>query len=181
MKARTQIAALLLAIALFACSSPQTAPAANDVNQDTKSSPTATIAPMPKVDYQTIAAKLAEQCAGVKEGDIVQIFGGVKYAELLEDIAVEVRKRGAFPLLTFGGDRLNRKMFDEVPDKFVAQVNQWASISRKWSPRVLRCPAPKILHFLPMSPPKDLPSVRMQVPKPRKFSRKRIASALYPT
>jgi leucyl aminopeptidase (aminopeptidase T) len=38
--------------------------------------------------------------------------------ELLEDIAVNVRKLGAFPLVTIGSDRMTRRMFTEVPVKY---------------------------------------------------------------
>ena len=119
------------ALGVMACGTPQnatqTAPESTKDAKATAPPAAATVsADMPRVDYAAIAAKLVEQCAGIKDGDIVQISGGIKDAELLEDIAVEVRKRGAFPLLTFGSDRLTRKMFDDVPARYDAQVNQLA-------------------------------------------------------
>ena len=52
------------------------------------------------VDYEDLAQKLVNQCAAVKEGEVVLITGGVKDIELLEDIAVKVGKVGAFQYLS---------------------------------------------------------------------------------
>lgn len=70
---------------------------------------------------EALAEKLVAQCAGVREGDSVLIVGGTRDFELLENIAVHVRKRGAFPLLTIGSDRLTRRMADDVPAKYDSQ------------------------------------------------------------
>jgi leucyl aminopeptidase (aminopeptidase T) len=73
------------------------------------------------VDYEALAQKLVNQCAAVKEGEVVLVSGGVKDIELLEDIAVNVSKVGAFPLIIVGSDRLTRKMLTEVPEKYDSQ------------------------------------------------------------
>jgi aminopeptidase len=73
-------------------------------------------------DLEKVAAELVNNCAGISEGDIVMVSGGVKDMELLENIAVNVRKKGAFPLLTVNSDRLTRKMFTEVPEKYDSQA-----------------------------------------------------------
>lgn len=74
------------------------------------------------VDYEALAQKLVNQCGNIHEGEIVMISGGVNNLELLEDIAVNVRKLGAFPLLTIGSDRMTRRMFTDVPTKFDTQT-----------------------------------------------------------
>ncbi len=51
-------------------------------------------------DHRSVAEKLVTQSAGVKQGDLVLIFGSDEDLPLLEDIAVEVRKRGASPLVS---------------------------------------------------------------------------------
>jgi leucyl aminopeptidase (aminopeptidase T) len=73
------------------------------------------------VDNETLAQKLVNQCAAIHEGEFVLISGGSKNLELLEDIAVNVRKLGAFPLITIGSDRLTRRMLTEVPEKYDSQ------------------------------------------------------------
>ena len=75
-----------------------------------------------KVDLEKVASQLVNNCAGISEGDIVMVSGGVKDLELLENIAVDVRKKGAFPLLTIDSERLTRKMFTEVPEKYDTQA-----------------------------------------------------------
>ena len=74
------------------------------------------------IDYEALAQKLVNQCAKIHEGEIVLITGGVREIELLENIAVNVRKLGAFPLITIGSDRITRRMFTEVPVKYDSQI-----------------------------------------------------------
>ena len=73
-------------------------------------------------DSEALAQKLVNNCAGIKEGDLVVIVGGVRDVTLLEDISVNVRRQGAFPLLTIGSDRLTTRIFNDVPVKFDSQV-----------------------------------------------------------
>lgn len=77
-------------------------------------------APQGKVDYESIAQKLV-RCAAIREGEMILVSGGVKDTELLEDIATAVRQAGANPLLTIGSDRLTRRMWVDVPEKYDTQ------------------------------------------------------------
>ena len=54
----------------------------------------------PVADFKSVAAKIVGQSAGVAEGDIVLIAGTDEDLPLLEDIAIEVQKAGADPLVT---------------------------------------------------------------------------------
>jgi leucyl aminopeptidase (aminopeptidase T) len=77
-----------------------------------------------EVDLEKLAKSLVNECADIQEGEIVFVNGGVRDLELLEDIVVNVRKNGAFPLLTIDSDRLTRKMYTEVPKKYDKQLSQ---------------------------------------------------------
>jgi leucyl aminopeptidase (aminopeptidase T) len=66
---------------------------------------------------QNVARNLV-QAGMVKTGDKVLVSGSVRDAPLLEDIAVEVMKVGAHPLITIWSDRLTRRSYDEVPATF---------------------------------------------------------------
>ena len=57
-------------------------------------------------DLEALAQKLVNQCAAIHESDNVIVSGGVRDLELLENIAVHVRKAGAFPMLTISSDRM---------------------------------------------------------------------------
>ena len=74
------------------------------------------------VNYEILAQKLVTQCAGIQEGDLVRISGGIRDFELLEDLAVHVRKLGAFPLITLSSDRMTRRMYDDVPEVYDVQT-----------------------------------------------------------
>lgn len=82
---------------------------------------TSLLAQSTNVDLEQVAADLVNKCADISEGEIVMVSGGVKDLELLENIAVDVRKKGAFPFLTISSDRMTRKMFTEVPEKYDSQ------------------------------------------------------------
>ena len=72
----------------------------------------------PVYDYEGLAQKIVNQCAAVKENDIVLIYGGVKNMELLEDIAANVMKNGGYPLISVWSDRLTKRYLAEVPAKY---------------------------------------------------------------
>ena len=73
-------------------------------------------------DKEALASRLVNECAGIKEGDLVVVYGGVRDLTLLEDICVNVRKKGAFPLLTIGSDRMSRRMYIDVPVEYDSQL-----------------------------------------------------------
>lgn len=77
----------------------------------------------PATDLEQLANRLVTQSAGVKEGEVVLISGRTQDAELLENLAVNVRKVGAFPLVIYASDRLSRRMFFDVPDKYDSQAD----------------------------------------------------------
>ncbi|MEO6366260.1 MAG: aminopeptidase, partial [Luteimonas sp.] len=72
---------------------------------------------------EQLAQRLVTQSAGVKEGDIVMISGQSHDAELMENIAVNVRKVGGFPLIEYSSDRLAKRMFFDVPPQYDTQAN----------------------------------------------------------
>lgn len=77
------------------------------------------------VDYSALADNLVIQSANIHEGDLVLIQGSVRDVKLLEDMAVTVRKVGAFPLVTLGSERAGRRYYDEVPAKYDSQPQEF--------------------------------------------------------
>lgn len=111
---------VLATVALLSC---QQGPA--PTNSENKATPAQTemakkAAP---VDLKALSTRLVSQVAGVKEGEIVFINGGVRDLELLENINTDVRKVGAFPLVTIGSDRMFKKYYEEVPEKYDSQTS----------------------------------------------------------
>lgn len=113
---------LVSIVATFALLSCQVAPPATN-SAENKTTPAATemaqkAAP---TDLKALSSRLVNQVAGVKEGEIVFVSGGVRDLELLENLNTDVRKVGAFPLLTIGSDRMFKKYYEEVPEKYDSQ------------------------------------------------------------
>jgi leucyl aminopeptidase (aminopeptidase T) len=113
---------LLVGTALLsaACSRPEKAPPADESAALT--SDTAAPSETPVADFKSVAAKIVNQSAGVAEGDKVLIFGTDEDLPLLEDIAIEVQKAGAHPLVAVSTPGYGRRTYDEVPAKYDSQT-----------------------------------------------------------
>jgi aminopeptidase len=77
----------------------------------------------PPTDLEQLAQRLVNQSAGIKEGELVFISGGAQDQELLANLAVHVRKVGAFPLVALNSDRMAKRLFFDVPEKFDTQAD----------------------------------------------------------
>jgi leucyl aminopeptidase (aminopeptidase T) len=82
-----------------------------------------TVARKAATDLEKLAERLVTQSVGVKEGEVVLISGGSQDQELLENIAVQVRKFGGFPLVTLSSDRMAKRMLTDVPEKYDTQLD----------------------------------------------------------
>jgi aminopeptidase len=72
-----------------------------------------------------LAEKLVGQIAGIQKDELVQISGSVADLPLLENLAVAVRQRGAYPLISLSSGPLTRRMFDEVSPQYDSQLPQF--------------------------------------------------------
>src|SRR5260370_17927881 len=72
-------------------------------------------------DLEALAEKLVTQCLRVNDKDLVHISGGVNDAELLEDLAVHVRKTGGQPHIELISSRLTPRLFDGLPPNSPSQ------------------------------------------------------------
>lgn len=112
--------ALSIAVTLASCQQPAPPEAATPA----ATAPEAAAPPKAAhTDLEQLAQRLVTQSAAVKEGEIVLISGRPSDAELLENIAVNVRKVGGFPLVTYSSDRLTKRLFFDVPEKYDAQAD----------------------------------------------------------
>ena len=121
MKCLPTVALCTAAYLLTSCQVPQQTANTSQNSQTTTPSPTAAQKKSP-TDMEQLAQRLVNQSAGVKENDIVMISGGVRDIELLENIATNVRKVGAFPLISIGSDRMNKLSYTAVPEKYDTQA-----------------------------------------------------------
>ncbi len=79
-------------------------------------------APKAPVDLKSVAAKVIGQAAEVRENEIVELSGNVEDLPLLEDMAIEIRKRGAHPIVLVQSEQFSRRSYDEVPAKYDSQA-----------------------------------------------------------
>jgi leucyl aminopeptidase (aminopeptidase T) len=73
------------------------------------------------LDTDQLATTLITANAGVQADDIVLITGTAEDLQLLEDLAVQARRIGAHPLIVVQSDRLQRRMFVDVPAELDTQ------------------------------------------------------------
>ncbi|HSS18987.1 MAG TPA: aminopeptidase [Pyrinomonadaceae bacterium] len=114
------LVSILVSLSLASCQQTP-APSSTVENKTTPAASTETAKKSAPTDIDALSDRLVNQVAGVKEGEIVFINGGVRDLELLEDLDTDVRKVGAFPLLTIGSDRMFKKYYEEVPEKYDSQ------------------------------------------------------------
>lgn len=123
-------AALSVAVctSLVACQRPAPqATTATPAPTPAPASPAAEPARAAYTDLEQLAQRLVTQSAAVKEGELVLISGRPHDAELLENIAVQVRKAGGFPMVEYSSDRLAKRLFFDVPEKYDSQTPAWGS------------------------------------------------------
>lgn len=75
----------------------------------------------PATRMRQVAQRIIGSCLAVKEGETVLISGAVEDAPMLEELAVEARKRGAFPMITLASRSLVRRLILDVPVKYDSQ------------------------------------------------------------
>jgi aminopeptidase len=83
-------------------------------------------AAVPAADFKSVAGKVVQQSAGVREGDIVLLAGSAEDLPLLEEVAIEVRKLGGHPLVTVNTEQFNRRAYDDVPAKYDSRTPKLA-------------------------------------------------------
>jgi aminopeptidase len=124
MKSRILIPSVLACALLAACNQPAQEPAASTGTEPAAAAATAAAEPAASmVDMDQLAERIVTQSAGVKEGEVVLISGLSSDAELLEALAVAVRKQGGHPMLMYASERLSKRLFFDVPAKFDSQVD----------------------------------------------------------
>jgi leucyl aminopeptidase (aminopeptidase T) len=97
---------------MAACGTTAPEPAASET------APPPAAAPAPSAsafDMNAVAERVVTQSAGIKAGDIVRISGSPRDLELLEGLAVNVRKVGGHPLITLTTQRMEKRMYTDVP------------------------------------------------------------------
>jgi leucyl aminopeptidase (aminopeptidase T) len=109
------ITAVCAVAAMLACGPG--APAPKPAEAPAPAAQRATPPPPPQTDLAAVARTMVK-AAMVKEGDKVLINGSVRDNALFEELAVEVMKLGAQPLIAVWSDTLSRRSYDEVPAAF---------------------------------------------------------------
>ena len=107
----------IASIALLSCQQMPNQPVVDNKPAASPEMPKKTAA----YDAEAVSNRLVTQVAGVKENDVVFLNGGVRDFELLENLNTDVRKVGAFPLLSVSSDRMAQQYYKEVPEKYDTQ------------------------------------------------------------
>lgn len=114
------LVSMFLSLSLLSCQQATTP--TTTVENTTTPAATEPAKKAPPVDLEAVANRLVTDVAGVKEGEIVFVNGSARDLELLENLTTDVRKAGAFPLLTVSSDRMIKKYYEEVPEKYDSQT-----------------------------------------------------------
>jgi leucyl aminopeptidase (aminopeptidase T) len=145
------------------------------------------IAQQSEADFEAIANRLVNQCAAIQENDLVMISGRPDDMELLENVAIHVRKLGAFPLISVSTDSLTRRMYDEVPAKYDTQTPALAMKMANMLDAIITVSAEENTALLASVPPERI-AAHHKTFEPvyntmlnRNVRRVDLGNALYPT
>lgn len=74
-------------------------------------------------DFRKIADIIVNKCLWIKEGEVVNLAGGIHTMELFEEVYIAIRKAGGFvvPLITVDG--LEKRILTEVPLHYLARLS----------------------------------------------------------
>jgi len=118
------LALFVICLALIACQAPgpqsNNSAGANSATTTNTAKPDA--AKTAPTDMKALATKIVNQSAGVKEGEIVVISGSARDMDLLENIVTEVQKLGAEPLLSINSEKVAKRSYTDVPEKYDSQA-----------------------------------------------------------
>jgi aminopeptidase len=84
---------------------------------------------MMEVNYESLARKIVNKCMRIKENEVVMLGGGVYNMDLLEEIAVSIRKVGAWPFLRVTTDNLYKRSISDIPLKYLKKEPKYLT---KW-------------------------------------------------
>ena len=110
----------VVCFAMAGCQAPNTQQGSAGTNSATTpgtAKPDTTKASV-STDMKALAAKIVNQSAAVKEGEIVLISGSVRDMDLLENIVTEVEKVGGEPLLSVSSEKVAKRSYTDVPEKY---------------------------------------------------------------
>ncbi|MEO7094652.1 MAG: aminopeptidase [Polyangiales bacterium] len=79
--------------------------------------------PGAKPNFVEIADRVVGKTLNIKEGEIVQVSGAPSDAPFLEEIAIAVRKRGAWPIVTMWSESAEKNFIANVPATFDTKIN----------------------------------------------------------
>jgi aminopeptidase len=138
-------------------------------------------------DLEAIARSVVTRTARVREGDVVLITGGVRDLEFLENLAVEVRKLGADAIISLSSERLTRRIYDEVPERYDGKALAWGMATSGTATLFIEVDANETPDLLAHVPPARLNAISEAWRPVVELGRRRgvrtieVGNGLYPT
>jgi leucyl aminopeptidase (aminopeptidase T) len=73
----------------------------------------------------TIAKRIVHDSLIVRPGEAVQVNTDLSDPALVEEVAIAIRRAGAFPLIVYNSPRLGRRILEETPEPYLAQTPEY--------------------------------------------------------
>ncbi|AHF08518.1 aminopeptidase [Desulfitobacterium metallireducens] len=67
-----------------------------------------------KVDTEALARKIVKDCLKIQSKEVVGLLGGINQMDLVEPLAIEIQRAGAYPLLCVETTKMKAKMLEEM-------------------------------------------------------------------
>lgn len=67
-----------------------------------------------KVDVENLTHKIVKECLRIGQGEVVGIMGGLEQIDLIETLAIEIQRVGAYPLICLETLKMKSSMLEET-------------------------------------------------------------------
>lgn len=72
-----------------------------------------------KVDVEVLTRKIVRECLKIRPNELVGLMGGLEQIDLIETLAIEIQRVGAYPLICLETMNIKSKMLKELEPEYI--------------------------------------------------------------
>jgi leucyl aminopeptidase (aminopeptidase T) len=95
-----------------------------------------------RISEAEIARRLVADILQVRPDEAIQVTTDLSNPALVEEVAVAIRKAGAFPLIVYDSPKLSRRILAETPEPFLARTPEYQIKMLRVIDAAINLPAP---------------------------------------
>lgn len=72
-----------------------------------------------KVDVEALTHKIVKECLKIRPDEVVGLMGGLEQIDLIETLAIEIKRAGAYPLICLETTRMKSRLLEEMEPEYI--------------------------------------------------------------